>query len=256
MPRWRAITREVSRSLADCELTYIAREPIDVERARRQHGEYEAALERLGCTVERLGEEPALPDAVFVDDTALVLDEVAVIFRPGAPSRRPETESVASALAPYRELLRMTGLGTTDGGDVLHLARTLYVGLSTRSDLAGIDELRELVAPYGYLVHGTPISGCLHLKSAVTAIGEDTILVNPDWVDAELFPGTRAVEIDRAEPLAANALRIGGRLIYSATCPRTAEKLARLGFDLELVDLSELDKAEGAVTCCSLLFGA
>jgi dimethylargininase len=256
MSRRHAITRGVSRSLAACELTHIPREPIDVELARRQHDEYEAALERLGCTVERLREEPALPDAVFVEDTALVLDEVAVVFRPGAPSRRPETESVAVALAAYRELVRMTGVGTTDGGDVLRLGRVLHVGLSTRSDLAGIDELRDLVARFGYQVHGTALSGCLHLKSAVTAIGDDTILVNPAWVEPGLFSGARAIEIDPAEPLAANALRIGDRLIYPATCPRTAEKLGRLGFDLELVDLSELSKAEGAVTCCSLVFGA
>lgn len=253
MPALHALTREVSRSLADCEITHIARQPIDVATARRQHEAYERALERAGCAVERLAEEPALADSVFVEDTALVLDEVAVMLRPGAKSRRPEVESVAAALARHRELARMEGPGTIDGGDLLRLGRTIYVGLSTRSDRHGIAELGRLVAPYGYRVDGVKLSGCLHLKSAATEVDDRTILVNPEWVDAAAFDGRGAIEIDGSEPHAANALRIGDHLIYPSTFPRTAAKLERAGFALETVDLSELAKAEGAVTCCSLI---
>lgn len=256
MTRRLALTRAVSRSFADCELTHLDREPIDVEVARRQHTEYEAALERCGCRVERLPEEPALPDAVFVEDTALVLDEFAVILRPGAVSRRAETGSVARALAPFRRVEEMKGPGTLDGGDVLKVGRTLFVGLSTRSDLAGIEELRGLVAAHGYSVVEARVSGCLHLKSAVTGIADRTLLVNPDWIDAGAFGDCRVIEIDPREPHAANALAIGDRLVYPTAFPATAARLRSEGFELETVDLSELAKAEGAVTCCSLVFRA
>jgi dimethylargininase len=252
----RAITREVSRSLADCELTHVARQPIDVDVARRQHDAYEAALARAGCAVERLAEEPAHPDAVFVEDTALVLDEVAVALRPGAASRQGEVASVAAALAPYREVRRMTGPGTIDGGDLLLVGRTLFVGLSSRSDEAGIAELATLLAPHGYQVRGVALAGCLHLKTAATAIADDTVLVQPRWIDGGALGARRVVEVDPAEPFAANALRVGGRLIYPATCPATADRLEALGYVVDRVDLSELAKAEGAVTCCSLVFTA
>jgi dimethylargininase len=251
-----AVTRAVSRSFADCELTHLVREPIDLELARRQHAGYERALERAGCRVVRLAEEPTMPDAVFVEDTALVLDEVAVILRPGAPSRRGETASVAAALTEHRELLELTGPGTVDGGDLLRSGRTIRVGLSTRSDAAGIDELRRRLAPFDYEVEGVSLSGCLHLKSAITALSDEVVLVNPEWVDRGFLAGVERIEVDPAEPFAANALAIGERLIYSNAFPRTAERLAARGFELDLVELSEMAKAEGAVTCCSLIVRA
>jgi dimethylargininase len=251
-----AITREVPRSIANCELTHIAREPIDVERARRQHDAYEKALALAGCVVERLPEEPALPDSVFVEDTALVLDEVAIVLRPGAASRRPETPSVARRLRSRIETVEMTGPGAIDGGDILRLGRRLFVGLSTRSDEAGIAELRALVAPRGYEVAGVPLRGCLHLKSAVSALGDDVVLVNPAWVAVDAFGAAEAIEIDPTEPFAANTLGVGGRLVFPANCPATAMKLATRGYELLPVDLSELAKAEGAVTCCSLIVRA
>lgn len=256
MAALRALTREVPASIARCELTHIARVPIDLARARRQHEEYEAALARLGCLVERLEEEPALADSVFVEDTALVLDEIAVLLRPGAESRRTEVNGVAQALERHRPLLRMEGPGTIDGGDVLRVRRTLYVGLSTRSSHEGIAELRALVGGFGYDVRPVEVTGCLHLKSAATAIGDDTLLVNPSWVEPADFAAGRAIAVDPGEPYAANALRIRNRLIYPTTFPATAKRLAAAGFELEPVDLSELAKAEGAVTCCSLVFEA
>lgn len=251
----RAITRDVSRAIARCELTHLERTPIDVDLARRQHAAYEAALERLGCTLVRLPEEPELPDSVFVEDTALVLDEVAVILRPGAASRQPETASVARALAALRPLVHLDA-GTVDGGDVLRLDRTIYVGLSSRSSEAGIDSLSELVAPHGYEVRGVSVRGCLHLKSAVTEIAERLLLFNPEWVDAGTFAGWEALPVAPLEPQAANALRLGEHLLCQARFPRTAAQLATRGLRLEPVDLSELAKAEGALTCCSLLVTA
>ena len=190
---------------------------------------------------------------MFVEDTALVLDEIAVLLRPGALSRRPEVDSVAVALEPYRELLRLEGPGTVDGGDILRVGQQLFVGRSERSDGAGIGELAQLVAPYGYGVREVAISGCLHLKSAVTAVADETLLVRRDWVDVAPFAGSRLIDIDPTEPFAANALRIGEALIYPADCPRTAEKLEQAGMRVVRVEVGELAKAEGAVTCCSLI---
>jgi dimethylargininase len=226
-----------------------------VERARAQHRAYEQTLARLGCSLHRLPEEPELPDSVFVEDVALVLDEVAVILRPGAASRRPESETIAQALAPYREVIHLRGPGTVDGGDVLLVGKALVVGRSSRSNAEGIAELATMVRPYGYTVREAAVSGCLHLKSAVTEIGEGALLLNRAWVDPTDLSAWRLIEIDPGEPYAANALRVGETLVYpSAAFPATAEKLNRLGYRLEPVDLSELAKAEGAVTCCSLVF--
>ncbi len=211
-------------------------------------------LRRLGCRIVALPAEPALPDSVFVEDAAVVLPGLAVITRPGAPSRRPETESVAAALAPYRRLAAVLPPGTLDGGDVLFAGGTLFVGLSRRSNEDGIAQLRTLAAGCGIDVRAVPIEACLHLKSAVTAIGRGTLLINPDWVDVRAFPGFAFVPVDPDEPHAANALDIGGVLVYPASFPRTRARLREKGFAVETVDVAELQKAEGAVTCCSLVF--
>ncbi len=251
---WLAITREVSPALGDCQLSYVSREAINVVRASAQHRAYRHALKTLGCRLLSLPAEPELPDAVFVEDVAIVLDEVAVLTRPGALSRRAEVASVADVLRPYRPLLAIEAPGTLDGGDVLRLGRTLYVGESARSNAAGIAQLRELLAGHGYAVLGVPIHGCLHLKSAVTQLADDTVLLQPAWVDRERFAGFRVIEVDPAEPHAANVLRIGDALLMPASFPRTRERLIAAGFKVIAVDVSELQKAEGAVTCCNLVF--
>lgn len=237
-----------------CELTHLQRTPIDVARAREQHHAYEQTLRDLGCRIESLPEEPALADSVFVEDTAIVLDDVAVITRPGAASRRPETESIAAVLGKYRDLVRIESPGTLDGGDVLRVERTLYVGTSSRSSASGIEQLAALLLPFGYRVLAVAVQGCLHLKSAVTQVGPDQLLINSRYVERAHFPGMRFVEVDAAEPLAANALMLGGEVIYSRSYPRTAETLRRHGIRVHTVAMSETEKAEGAVTCCSLLF--
>ena len=249
-----AVTRPVSLALLRCELTHLARTPIDIDRAREQHAAYEQALSRVGCRLERLPEAPMLADSVFVEDTAIVLDEIAVVTRPGAPSRRAEIDSVAERLGRYRQIARIAAPATLDGGDVLRVNRTLYVGLSGRSSRSGIEQLAGHVAPLGYRVEAVPVHGCLHLKSAVTVVGPETVLVNPQFVATEPFRGLEWIEVDPAEPLGANALLLGDEVIYPASKPRTAERLRRRGLVVCEVDVSELERAEGAVTCCSLVF--
>jgi dimethylargininase len=249
-----AITREVSPAITQCELTHLERVPIDYENARSQHAEYMAALRRLGLQVHSLPAEPDLPDSVFVEDTAIVLDECAVITRPGADSRKPEIESIARALAPHRTLFHIQAPATLDGGDVLRLDKTLYVGLSSRTNQEGVDQLRGFLEPFGYSVEGASVTGCLHLKTAITHVGADTLLVNPAMIGKDGFPGWNFIEVDPAEPFAANALLVGDRLVYPSAYPLTQARLEAGGIQLILVDASELAKAEGGVTCCSLIF--
>jgi len=254
VPEIVAITRSVSPSIARCELTHLAREPIDLARAAAQHHQYEAALAALGCTVERLPDAPDLPDAVFVEDAAVVLDRIAVVTRPGAASRRPETASVAAALARHRALRTIEAPGTLDGGDVLRVGARLFVGRTGRSNADGIAQLARFAAEDDLEVVPVDVRGCLHLKSAVTEVAPGVVLVNPEWIEAAAFGHVSVMEIDPDEPYAANGLLVSGRLIYPASFPRTRVRLEAAGLSVEPVDVSELQKAEGAVTCCSLVF--
>ena len=248
-----AITRDVSRAIIHCELTHLTREPIDVARARAQHESYRAALRGLGLEVLSLPEEPELPDSVFVEDTALVLEEVAVLTHPGADSRKPEVDSVARTLGRFRPLLRVTAPAALDGGDILTVGKKIFVGLSLRSNAAAVEQLQTLLAPFGYTVAGVPITECLHLKSAVTQVAENTLLINPAWVEKSHFPGFDFIEVHPSEPSAANALRIGGTLIYPAAHRQTRERLGAAAPHIVTVEADELAKAEGGVTCCSLI---
>lgn len=248
-----AIVRGVSEALAACELSFVGRAPIDIGAARQQHAGYMAALLGLDCEVLELPALAGFPDSVFVEDTAVVLDELAILTRPGAPSRRGEVDSIADALTSYRSLARITGEGTLDGGDVLRIGRNIYVGLSARSNSAGIEQLAALVARHGHTVDVLATRECLHLKSAVTQVDGETVLVQPRWVDPAPFSQMRVIEVDPAEQHAANALLVGGGLVYPDCFPRTRERLEKAGIAVTAVDVSELQKAEGAVTCCSLL---
>jgi dimethylargininase len=251
-----AITREVSPQLGNCELTHLSREAIDLNLARWQHQQYEECLQAAGCEVHTLPAEVELPDSVFVEDTAIVLDELAIITRPGADSRKPETTSIARALEPYRKLYFITPPGNLDGGDVLQVGKSIYVGLSGRSNQAAIQQTRNILEPFGYSVTGVNVRGCLHLKSAVTRVAKETLLINRKLVDANLFGEAKFIDVDDAEALAANALLINQEVIYPACFPRTQRRLADAGISTRVVEVSELIKAEGAVTCCSLIFKA
>jgi dimethylargininase len=248
-----AFTREVSPAIGECELAHLVRQPIDFDAAVRQHESYERCLTDLGCRVCRLPGGRELSDGVFIEDTAVVLDELAVIARPGAVSRRLETAAVAEALRAHRPLVTIEAPGTLDGGDVLRVERSIYVGLSSRSNAEGIRQLARHLAPFGYGVCVVEVSMALHLKSAATQVADRTLLINGDWVQPEAFAGLDLIAVDPAEPFGGNALRIGGTVVYPSTFPRTRSALEARGIAVRAVDASELAKAEGGVTCCSLL---
>ena len=249
-----ALTRAVPSSICGCELTHRTREPIDHSLAVEQHGRYEDALREIGVTVTRVPALDKLPDCVFVEDTAIVLDEIAVMTRPGALSRREEVATVRAALEAHRPIATIDDPATLDGGDVLVLEKDVYVGLTPRSSLSGLQQLRAILAPLGYSVHGVPVGGCLHLKSAVTRAGTRLLVANPLWVDPGLFTGWDVVPVDSREPHAGNVLWLGEAMIVAESFGRTNAALAR-ATDCRLVPVpaSELAKAEGGVTCCSLI---
>lgn len=255
-----ALVRQVPLSLAACELTCLPRVPIDLERAREEHRAYVKSLESLGCRVHWAPATPELPDSVFVEDTAVVLDELAIVTLPGAIARRPETESIREALARWRSIASIEPIGpagataTLDGGDVLVVGRNVWVGQSSRTSAAGAQKLAKILARFDYSVLATPVRNYLHLKSAVTRIGQEMLLFDPRGIDQREFSALKLVEIDPREPGAANALLLGEMLLFSAAFPRTRDKLLNLGIRLIEIELSELAKAEAGLTCCSLIF--
>lgn len=249
-----AITRSISPAMNLCELTHIERQPIDIPLAEKQHEEYEDALRKLNCELLKAPDLPQSPDSVFVEDCAVVFDELAIIARPGAESRRAEAISVEDVLSPFRKLAYIETPGTLDGGDVLQLGKRVVVGLSNRTKRAALEQLHKLLAPLGYMVEGVVVRHCLHLKSAVTQVAKNTVLLNPDWVDPLYFDGMQIVEVHPEEPTAANALLVGDTVIFPADFPHTALRLAEVGVELLLVDNSEVIKAEGGVSCCSIVF--
>jgi dimethylargininase len=233
-----AITRAVSPAIVNCELTFVDRQPIDLAKARAQHHAYEQLLEKLGARVHSLPAEPDLPDSMFVEDPAIVLDEIAVILPLGTESRRPEAASLAKALMQFRKLAYIVAPGTMEGGDVLRVGRTLFVGLTTRTNAEGIRQLAAILAPHNYKVVSVTVTGCLHLKSGGTHLGRNTLLANRAWFDPAPFAGFDWIDVDREEPHAANALAVGNTVIFPVTP----------------LDISELQKAESGLTCSSLLF--
>src|SRR5258708_7405654 len=237
-----AITRAVSPTIGDCELTYLEREAVDITRAREQHRAYEACLAELSVQVISLPAEPEYPDAVFVEDAAIVLDEIAVMTRLGAESRRGEAKSLARALEPYRPLRWLREPATLDGGDVMQAGKTLFVGVTSRSNASGIAQLASEVEPFGYRVRPVVVRGCLHLKSACSYIG-DAVLVHRPSVDEAAFAGVQLVDVP--EECGANVLMVGDTVLVSVAAPRTAELLSRLGRQVRLLDNPELLKAEG-----------
>src|SRR6218665_667391 len=244
-----AFTRAVSSRLADCVTTQAER--VDVARAVAQHAAYERALADAGFDVRRLPPLDDFPDGVFVEDTALLLGAHAVILRPGAASRAGETDTTAVGLTNSFVVHRLEA-GHVDGGDVLRIGQTLYVGISSRTDLAGIRALGELVGTLGYHVVPVPVAGGLHLKSAATCVN-DVLVHNPAWVAPHHFPGTAPLAVAPGEDLGGNVLLAGEILLTAADSPRTAEALAARDFKVVTLDISEMRKADAALTCMSLI---
>jgi dimethylargininase len=249
-----AITRKVSSSLANCELSFIERKPINMEKARAQHHAYESLLEKLGAKVLSLPEEPDLPDSMFVEDPAIVLDEIAIICPLGTETRRKEAASLATALEPFRKLTYVKLPGMLEGGDVLRAGKRLFAGVTQRSSAEGIRQLAVITEHYGYNLTAVPITGCLHLKSAVTYLGRNTLVGNRGWFHWKRFEGFDWVDVDPTEPHAGNALAIGESVVFPASFPKTRARIEAKGFHLESLDICELQKAESGLTCSSLLF--
>lgn len=254
-----ALLRAPADSLAtQCELSFIDRAPIAPARLREQHEAYAQVLRDAGCEVRKLPPIESLPDSVFVEDDALVLDECVVLARPGAASRRPEVGRIADELRLLRpRCLALEAPATLDGGDVLRIGRTLHVGVGVRTNAAGVALLSELLKPFGYRVEAVRVPGALHLKTACTALDDETLLLNRDWLEPGAFAGWRAVEVDEGEPFAANVLRLGRTLVANSGFPRTLERVQahaqRAGLEVLAVDIGEFGKAEAGLTCLSLI---
>lgn len=251
-----ALTRQVSNSIADCELIFVEQAPIDIALAEQQHAGYEAALRSAGVHVQTLPAEHNLPDAVFVEDCAVVLDEIAVATTMGSPDRALEVPSLAVALASFRPVEHLHLPSRLEGGDVLRIDRTLYVGESTRTNAEGIAELAGIVEPWGYRVISVPVTGCLHLKTGVTQVAPDTLLANVDWVDTERFTGFHILRTPEDEGWGANAIQVNGVLLMPASFPRTRRMLEDHGLNVIGLDVSEFQKAEAGLTCMSIIFNA
>jgi dimethylargininase len=251
-----AITRAVSPAIVNCELSFIDRKPIDLAIAQEQHRAYEKLLGKLGARVISLPAEPDLPDSMFVEDPAIVLDELAVILPLGTETRRREAPSLAQALAKFRKLEYVSLPGTLEGGDVLRIGRKTFVGLTRRSNAEGIRQLAASLGPHNYEVIAVPVTGCLHLKSAVTHLGRNTLLANRAWFDNTPLAGQEWIDVDPAEPHAANALALADTIIFPASFPRTRARIEARGFHVTSIDISELQKAESGLTCSSLLFAS
>jgi dimethylargininase len=249
-----AITRPVSSSINRCELSFHERQPIDVAKAIAQHKAYQGCLAALGVRIVSLPAQPELPDAVFVEDVAVVVDEVAVISIMGAPSRRPEASTLANTLSRYRPIKFLVEPATLDGGDVLRAGRFVFVGLSQRTNREAFFQLSDLLGSYGYQVQAVEVRDCLHLKSACSYIGSDTMLVNRSRIDTERLRGFELIDVPDEEPAAANALLVEDVVIIPASFPKTRALLEERGFRVKAIDLSELQKAEAGVTCTSLIF--
>jgi len=249
-----ALTRPTGPELSECELTHIERDPIDIDRAIEQHDRYLDVLHSLDVVVHELPRLVDHPDAVFVEDTTAVLDEVAVMLRPGAASRRGEVASVESALEPFRPIVTMTAPATLDGGDVIVWGKRILVGETTRSSGAGIEALADLVQPFGYTVEGVPVHGVLHLKSAATVVDDETLIHYPAYVDLS-FLGAKLLEAHPDEPQGANVVEVGAALLADGSAPRTLEVLAsHSSRQLIPVHVDEFAKAEGAISCKGVIF--
>jgi dimethylargininase len=247
-----AITHLSSPRLQECQRTFVPGEPIDGELAARQHASYCQALRDLGVAVRRLDANGDSPDGVFIEDTAVVLDEIAVLARMGASARQAEPSGIAPALGEYRDLVPL-GKGTLEGGDVLRLGGTLLVGRSCRTSAEGIESLAGIVSRYGYQVIAIPIERCLHLKTSCTALPDGRLLINPDWISSDRLAEQRLHCMPAPEPWGANVLPVGETVLLPAAHARTAESLDQAGYQVTTVDISEFAKAEGGVTCLSLL---
>ncbi|MBW1676936.1 MAG: dimethylargininase, partial [Deltaproteobacteria bacterium] len=249
-----ALTHVVSPNIDKCELNFLDRSPIDYNEAVRQHEQYCALLRDCGLQVVELSVNRSYPDSTFIEDTAVVADELAVMANMGVESRRGEVRNVESVLASYRDIRHIQLPATLEGGDVLCIEKRVFVGISPRTNVAGFESIKEILKPFGYQVIPVAVNDCLHLKSACIAADDRTLLVNPRWLDLQPLRDFRIIPVPEDEPAAVNALRINNTICMHSGFPKTAELLVKLGFSLKTIDISELLKAEAGMTCSTIIF--
>lgn len=248
------LTHIVASNLASGELTYLDREAVNLSLAQRQHEQYCSMLVSLGVELTVLDINKNLPDSCFVEDTAIVLDEIAIITSMGTSSRRSEPAGVKQELSKYRETVDIHLPATIEGGDVLRIGKTLFVGLSSRTNTLAISALTDIVKPFGYTVVAVPVTGCLHLKTACTAILDDVLLINPAWIDTAPLQGYTVVPVAPDEPWAANTIRVDEAICAQADFPKTLERVQKFASHIELLSISEFRKVEAGLSCLSILF--
>lgn len=247
------LTRQPAASIPTFEVTFVERQLPDVLLAAQQHAGYCEHLRSLGYQVTVLDAVPELPDSIFVEDTAVLFPELAVLTRPGASSRQPEVALIAETVATLKPVVQLTAPATLEGGDVLRIGRKVFVGQTTRTNTEGICQLTEHLAPHGYQVIPVPVHGCLHLKTGVTALDDTTLLVNTAWLDTAPFAGFKVIAVEEGEPWAANVLCLGDHIVMNAASPKTLRTVLALGFTASAVDISEFMKMEAGLTCMSLI---
>lgn len=248
-----ALTHIPSSNIGEGLRTHVGAVPVDLDLAVRQHAGYVRMLTDCGATVRTLNVNRGMPDSVFIEDTAIVFDEAAIIASLGTEARRPEADGIQVELGQYRKLHRIELPARLEGGDVLRVGRLFLVGLSARTDAKGAEALENIVKRYGYLVQAIPVTRCLHLKTACTALPDGSLLINPAWLDPAILDGFELMKVPEREPWGANVLCLSGRVCAASEHVETAELLRRRGYGVHTTPLSEFAKAEGAVTCMSLL---
>jgi dimethylargininase len=251
---YRAVTRDLAPSLGWCELTFRGREVIDLPKAAAQLERYRQILRAWEVETVSIPAADTHPDCCFVQDTAVVLDEVCVMASMGAKARQGETEEVERTLASHREIRHIYPPATLDGGDVVQVGRRLFAGLSTRTNALGLDALRKIVGPFGYTVVPVEVRGSLHLTTGCGVVNDETILLNPRWVDSTAFTGLRQLHVPEPEPWAANTIRVEESVCLETGAPWTVELVSPFARSIETVDISEFRKAEGSLSCLSLMF--
>ena len=249
-----ALTHLPSPKLQECELTFLDSEPICLEKAQSEHQAYRAMLERCGAKVIVLDESLECPDSVFVEDPIIVFDEVAILTSMGVESRRAESDAMARAISKYRTLEKITLPAKIEGGDVLKIGKKIFVGESPRTNIEGIKALEAIIKPFGYSVIPVKVTGCLHLKTGVTALDEKTIIVNASWLDANAFEGFTRIDVPSDEPFGANVLKIGDTLCMNEAFPKSMALVKSLGYKVDSCNISEFVKAEAGLTCMSVPF--
>jgi dimethylargininase len=248
------VTQRVSQALEKCELTFVESSPINIEKAGKEHTDYCKMLEGCGAQVITLEDNEESPDSVFVEDPIIVFDEIAVMTSMGVESRRREGAALATFFKRYRQLEQITLPAKIEGGDVLRIGRTIYVGESPRTDSTGVEALASIMSRFGYETIPVPVSGCLHLKTGCTALDEQTVIINPDWVDPQPFePFTKLTTLSE-EPFGTNVLPVNGTICMNEAFPATIEMVRSHGYRVTSTDISEFVKAEAGLTCMSVPF--